>query len=477
MKTHITILPTILILLLITSSCSKNKTIIPELSCDRKITMSVDNLTPTIGSNVTFTLVAGNDGPAATTGIGVTDALPTGYTFVSAATTTGTYASGIWSGFGLANGTTATLTIIAKVNATGVYANTATITGTEADPNPGNNTATVTTTPGAAPKVLIVSTLAGASAFGAADGTGTAAQFNMPNGIAVDAAGNVYIADYSNNRIRKITAAGVVTTLSGNQTDGFADGIGTVAKFARPCGVAVDASGNVYVSDYINNRIRKITPAGLTSTLVGNGYSDPSGPLCVAADAAGNVYMTMRLDERILKFSAAGELTTFAGGGGGVPAGSGYVDGIGTAARFRQPDGITVDNAGNVFVVDAGNILIRKITPAGVVSTVAGTAGIPGDVDGAGSAARFGESMTGIAADATGNLFIADNRNHSFRKITPAGVVSTYARSSATGNGLDVDGPIGTAAFDLPNYIAVDAAGNLYFTRYGSGRIRKISAQ
>jgi uncharacterized repeat protein (TIGR01451 family) len=477
MKTYSLLLPAVLTLLLITPGCKKNKTLLPDPDCDRKISISVDNITPTIGTNITISLLAGNDGPAATTNISVNYPLPSGYTFISATPTTGTYAAGKWTGFGLANGATATLTIVAKVNAAGIYSNAATISGTENDPNTSNNTSTVTTTPTAAAKVLIVSTLAGASAFGVADGTGTAAQFGMPSGIAVDASGNVYIADYSNNRIRKITAAGVVTTLSGNQTDDFADGIGTVAKFSRPYGIALDGGGNAYVSDYINNRIRKVTPAGVTSTLVGNGYSEPSGPLGVAVDAAGNVYMTIRSNERILKYSAAGVLTTFAGSDANGGAGSGYVDATGTAARFREPDGIAVDASGNLFVVDAGNNLIRKITTAGVVTTVAGMAGVQGDVDGTGSAARFGRLMTGIAVDATGNLFVADNGNNSIRKITPAGVVSTYARSSATGKGLDVDGPIGTAAFDLPNYIAVDAAGNLYFTRYGSGSIRKITAQ
>lgn len=281
----------------------------PAASSDRKITMTVDNMTPVAGTNVTFTLVAENIGPAATTGISVCDILPTGYTLVSTTPSTGSYTASAWGGFGLTKGASATLTIVVKVNATGIYVNTAMITGVENDPVTGNNTATVTPTP-TVPKVLMVSTLAGGTQ-GYLDGTGAAAQFSSPRGVGTDAAGNVYVVDPSNNRIRKITPAGVVTTLAGS-TDGYADGMGATAKFSGPNTLAVDAAGNVCVADIGSDRIRKITPGGIVSTVAG-------GP-------------TM-----------------------------GYTDGPVATALFQYPYAIAVDAAGNLYVADVENNVIRKI--------------------------------------------------------------------------------------------------------------------
>ncbi len=185
-----------------------------------------------------------------------------------------------------------------------------------------------------------------------------------PTGVAVDGAGNVYVADRYNHRIRKITASGVVSTLAGSAS-GYTDGTGTSAKFKNPTGVAVDGAGNVYVADYNNHGIRKITTSGVVSTLAGITY--------------------------------------------------GYTDGTGTSAKFKNPYGVAVDGAGNVYVADRDNHRIRKITTSGVVSTLAGSS--QGYTDGTGTSAQFAYPF-GVAVDGTGNVYVADESNHRIRKIT-----------------------------------------------------------
>jgi sugar lactone lactonase YvrE len=267
-----------------------------------------------------------------------------------------------------------------------------------------------------------VSTYAGSpGAYGSADGTGTAARFYSPFGVAVDAAGIVYVADSFNHTVRKIGAGGVVTTLAGSaQAGGKTDGAGTAARFDQPFGIAVDPSGNVYVSDATANTIRKITPAGVVSTLAGlagtPGSADGSGtnarfavPYAVAVDAAGTVFVVDHGNHTIRKVTAAGVVTTLAGTAGSA----GSTDGTGAAARFRYPSGVAVDREGNVFVADTDNHVIRQITPAGEVTT-AGGSGNPGSTDGVGTTARF-FNPKGVTADAAGRIYIADRGNHTIR--------------------------------------------------------------
>jgi len=237
----------------------------------------------------------------------------------------------------------------------------------------GQPTMTIATTLAITP---VVTTLAGSGSQGSANGTGTAASFAWPAGAAVDGSGNVYVADTFNHLIRKITSAGVVTTLAGTGSSGSANGTGTAASFNNPWGVAVDGSGNVYVADQSNHLIRKITAAGVVTTLAGTGSA-------------------------------------------------GSANGTGTAASFNYHWGVAVDGSGNVYVGDSNNHLIRKITSAGVVTTLAGS-GSSGSADGTGTAASF-RYPTGVAVDGSGNVYVGDLGNHLIRKIT-----TTLASGSTT---------------------------------------------
>ncbi|MBX2923721.1 MAG: IPT/TIG domain-containing protein [Chitinophagaceae bacterium] len=262
----------------------------------------------------------------------------------------------------------------------------------------------------------IVNTLAG-STEGYADGAAATTMFDHPFGVAVDASGNVYVTDEYNYRIRKITSSGTVSTLAGS-TEGYADGTGATAKFYYPTGIALDVSGNLYVADLNNDRIRKITSSGTVSTLAGSaeGYADGMGatamfydPWGVATDASGNVYVADINNHLIRKITPTGTVSTLAG------STAGYADGTGATAMFYYPAGVAVDASDNIYVADQGNNRIRKITPSGTVSTLAGSAW--GYADGAGAAAKF-NSPTSVAVDASGNIYVADHYNHRIRKIT-----------------------------------------------------------
>ena len=332
----------------------------------------------------------------------------------------------------------------------------------------------------------VVTTLAGtAGSSGSTDGTGSAARFNRPFGVVLDASGNMYVAEQSNHTIRKITPTGVVvastTTLAGTAgSTGTTDGTGSAARFNNPRGVATDASGNVYVADYLNHTIRKITSAGVVTTLAGTAGSSGStdatgsaarfnGPGGVALDASGNVYVTDNNNHTIRKITPAGVVTTLAGRAGS----RGSTDATGNAARFDNPNGVATDASGNVYVADYLNHTIRKITSAGVVTTLAGTAGSSGSTDATGSAARF-NGPGGVALDASGNVYVTDNNNHTIRKITPAGVVTTLAGRAGSRGSTDATG--NAARFDNPNGVATDASGNVYVADYNNHTIRKITS-
>ena len=312
----------------------------------------------------------------------------------------------------------------------------------------------------------------------------------------MDRAGNVYIADTINSTIRKITADGLVRTLAGTAGSiGSTDGTGSAARLYYPKGVATDGAGNVYFADNWNHTVRRINPAGVVTTLAGlagsSGSTDDTGsaarfygPEGIAVDGAGNLYVADNLNHTIRKVTPNGAVTTLAGTAGS----SGSIDGTGSAARFNFPEGVAVDGSGNLYVADFGNFLIRKITTAGVVTTLAGMARSYGWNDGAGSSALF-NGPEGISVDGAGNAYVTDNidyliredpgtgvavtttGNYTIRRISPAGVVSTLA---GMGRGSS-DGVGNQARFDMPMGIAVDVAGNVYVScsSLDSNTIRK----
>jgi hypothetical protein len=266
--------------------------------------------------------------------------------------------------------------------------------------------------------------------FSGDNGPAINAELNYPRGVAVDVIGNIYIADANNNRIRMVSPSGIITTVAGNGYAGFSgdNGLAISAELNNPQGVAVDASGNIYIADTANNRIRKVNPSGTITTAAGNGTQGFSGddgdatiaelayPRGVGADASGNIYIPDTLNSRIRKVSTNGIITTVAG-----VATNGYSgdNGLATSAQLNGPMGATVDATGNIYIADMSNRRIRMVSPNGIITTVAGNglSGYSGDYGPATSATLF--SPWGVAVDASGNLYIADE-NTRVRMVTPS---------------------------------------------------------
>jgi len=315
------------------------------------------------------------------------------------------------------------------------------------------------------------------------DGTGAGARFNQPVSVAGDGAGNLYVAEYTNQTIRKVViATGAVTTLAGaSGQHGATDGIGSAALFAGPSAIASDGAGNLYVADPGNEAIRKIVIAtGLVSTFVGGqrGSANGSGtaaqfrsPYGIASDGAGNLYVADSDNDTIRKIVIATRAVTTVAGSATQ---TGSTDGTGAAARFYEPNSIASDGAGNLYVSDSGNYTIRRIVIATrAVTTLAGLAGVVGASDGTGTGASFG-SLEGLASDGAGNLYAADQLNNNIRKIAIAtGAVTTFAGSASESGAADGRGP--AARFFRPNGVASDGAGNLFVADSFNNAIRKIA--
>jgi len=332
-----------------------------------------------------------------------------------------------------------------------------------------------------------VSTLAGVPGErGTVDGIGNAALFDWPFGVACDRMGNLYVTEGNQHTIRKVViATGEVTTIAGSAGEsGSADGTAGVARFYAPDGITYDGEGNLYVSDWGNHTIRKVNIAsGEVSTVAGLagawGVIDGTGstarfsdPQALAYDAAGILYAGEASAGVLRKVVVATrEVTTLAG----VAALPGSADGIGSAASFDSPWGITYDGAGELFVADWRNSNIRKIAAStGEVTTVAGLAGEWGSADGVGAAARF-FLPKGIASDRGGTLFVADTYNHTIRRVvTATGEVTTLA--GTVGRRGSVDGTGGAARFSRPSGVACDGAGSVYVADANNHTIRKVVA-
>jgi sugar lactone lactonase YvrE len=341
----------------------------------------------------------------------------------------------------------------------------------------GNVPAACAITPG------VITTVAGNGTVGYSgdDGPATSAELSAPASVAVDAAGNLYIADTGNNRIRKVDKSGTITTIAGNGSSGYyGDGGPATSAELYPAALAVDASGNIYIAN--GNRIRKVDKSGTITTIAGNGSSGYSGdggpatsaelsyPCGVALDASGNIYIADAIDNCIRKVDVSGDITTVAGNG---TMGCSGDDGPATSAELSAPAGVTVDAAGNLYIADCSNNRIRKVDKKGFVTTIAGNGARGYSGDGGPAIDSELNSPTGLVMDTSENIYIIDTGNNRIRKVDKKGFITTIA-----GNGLmdysGDGGPATSADLFYPYGVAVDTAGNLFVTE--KSVIREVTA-
>jgi uncharacterized protein (TIGR03437 family) len=335
---------------------------------------------------------------------------------------------------------------------------------------------------------IVVAAGNGLESYAGDGGAAALAELNGPAGIAIDQAGTLYLADSLNHRIRRVTASGAIDTIAGNGTPGFSGDGGPAiqAQLNGPLGVAVDGSGNIYISDTNNNRIRKVSTNGVINTIGGNGnasfYGDGSpafqasvhAPEGLAVGADGTVYIADTLNQRVRKIAPDGVMNTVAGNGLAAFSGDG---GAATQAALNQPAAVALGGAGNLYIADLGNNRVRAVSPQGNITTVAGNGvSYPLPTSGDGSAATSASLAAphGVAVDSTGNLYIADAGGNTLREVGTNGIISTIAGNGTccySGDG----GPAIAAALDSPLNLAIDAAGDVYFTDYGNNAVRAIA--
>ena len=330
---------------------------------------------------------------------------------------------------------------------------------------------------------MIISTVAGngTAGFNGDGASATAAQLHGPYRCATDSAGNLYIADFNNNRIRKVTTGGVISTVvgSGAMGSGGDGGRAIDAQLDGPAGIAIDSSGNLYFADLNNQRIRKVTAAGIISTVAGGGVGGLNGPATdaqlvapvdVAVNSSGILYIADRGANQVLGVATDGTISAIAGDGIAGFSGDGNLS---PGARLNQPSGVAMDSTGNLYIADAGNNRIRKITPAGMISTVAG--GQVGGFGGDGGPAFSAQLNTPVdlAFDPADNFYIADMGNARIREVTAGGVISTLSGDGTAGFSGD-GGPASAAEFDGVTGVATDPVGNIYIADLNNQRIREV---
>jgi sugar lactone lactonase YvrE len=311
----------------------------------------------------------------------------------------------------------------------------------------------------------------------------TAALLSQPDSLAFDQAGNLYFSDLAENRVFKVSASGVVTTVAGNGTPGFSGdgGRATAAQINAPGGITFDRAGNLYIAESGGNRVRKVSLQGVITTVAGTGTTGYAGdgrsatetqlvnPYGVAFDSAGNLYIAELDNNRVRRVDPRGVISTVAGGGSSVLGDGGPA----VAARLSGPVRVFVDRMDNIYIADAFNFRVRKVSPAGIITTVAGNGASDSDGDGGPAVMASINGPHGVAMDGAGNLYIADFRGHRIRKVSPDGIITTVVGTGDEGFSGD-GGPAISAKIGSPSNVAVDSAGNLYILDPNNKRIREV---
>lgn len=324
----------------------------------------------------------------------------------------------------------------------------------------------------------------GSMGFSGDGGAATSANLSFPYAAVFDASGNMYISDANNHRIRKVDLNGIITTYAGTGAQGASGdgGAANLARFSFPYGMVFDGLGNLFVADYNNHRIRKITPSGIISTFAGTGVQGFSGdggaanlaqlsyPISLAVDASNNIYIADGSNHRIRKVNTSGIISTVAGNGIAGDTGDG---GPATSAKFQSPYAVALDGNGNIYIAAYGNNKVRKVNTSGIISTFAGNGVLGYSGDGGSAPVANIAGPYGLATDLSGNIYIAESIGQRIRKVDGSGIITTYVGTGVGGYGGD-GASCNLAQINGPAGISFDAMGNFYIADVGNNRIRKV---